>query len=177
MPAQLLPFRDFDPHDVVNIYALNSGQASAGTLVQIANSAGWLSTDTVSPSGPIGAAYNNTVSTRWSVTPRVKIAETGTVFGMLLDNAGVELDENGEKLIYKPQKMIEMGVVPSGVPARIVTRGIFLVSGVVGNPAAAGDAACLDHGGLFAATGAQIGSSVFLGQKDANGAIFVKLAV
>ena len=176
MPT-LLPFRDYSPHDVLNYYTLNSGTANKGTLVAIANTAGWLTTDTVNTVGNVGFTINNMLSTRWAITPQVKVCETGQPLGMLLYDAGVELDENGNKLIYNAQKGIEMQAVPSGAPVPIVTRGIFLVSGVYGNPSAAGNAACLDHGGLWAATGAQVGQSVFLGQKDANGNIFIRLSL
>lgn len=175
MPATLLPFRDFDPHNVLNYFALDSGNANKGTLVCITGQ-GWKSTDNLNLGSSVGAAYNNTLSVRWSITPRVCVANTGTVLGMLLYDAGVETDENGEKLIFHPQKSIELQAVPSGAPVPIVTRGVFLISGTLGNPAQGGDPGYIAPGGLISPTGTtQVGN--YLGQKDSNGYVFFKLSV
>lgn len=170
----LLPFRDFDAHDVLNYFALYSGQANKGTLVTVTGQ-GWLSTDNLN-TNPIGAQYNNTQSNRWSITPRVTPCNTGTPVGMLLYDAGVETDENGEKLIFHPQKTIELQAVPSGYPVPIVTRGVFLISGTLGNPANAGDLGYIAPDGLISPTG---GTAVgtYLGRKDANGYVFFKLTL
>lgn len=138
---QLLPFRQYDEHDVVNVFAYSGTlPVNAGTLVRPVAS-GWR-TDEANTQllGPVGANFAGTVSERWGTTPRVTAAGTGTnVIGMLL-YAVKEQDENGLLLKFNPRKAAEMQVALSGQTVPIATRGIFLVSGEFQGGAQAGDA-------------------------------------
>ena len=69
---RLRPFRDYDEHDVINLFAFGDSAVSlgvsdvvyAGSVVKIKT--GWSNSDeTQDMMGNVGAGYNNTVSTRW----------------------------------------------------------------------------------------------------------------
>lgn len=142
MPT-LLPFRDYCEHDVINLFAWSgSVPATKGTLVKPAGS-GWRTdeTDTDLGIGSPGATFANTVSLRYGTIPKVVAAGTGdSVIGMLLYDVR-ETDENGELLKFNPRKLAEMQSVLSGQTVPIVTRGIFLISGVFNGGVTAGAAA------------------------------------
>jgi len=59
-----------------------------------------------------------------------------------------EVDENGEKLIFKPRKAAEMQCAVSGQAVPIAIRGVFLYSGIAGDPTAQGVAYATGDGGL-----------------------------
>ena len=139
----LRPFRDYDEHDVINLFTLtdNSTDLSAdnskvnkGTLVQINTDDepnGWLNSDEAfgSLGNASGPTYGGTVSLRYGVTAKVKPCESGQVpLGITLYDMA-ERDENGEKLLYNPRKAEEMQVVLSGQSMPVATKGIFLYSG------------------------------------------------
>lgn len=151
--AQLLPFRQYDEHDVVNVFAFSGTlPVNAGTLVKPVAS-GWR-TDEANTQliGSVGASFANTVSVRYGTLPSVTPAGTGdNVIGMLL-YAVKEQDENGLLLKFNPRKAAEMQVVLSGQTVPIVTRGIFLVSGQWNGGTAgpqAGDAVFPSGAGLW----------------------------
>lgn len=140
MPT-LLPFRDYDEKDVINLYTFSGNfPVNKGTIVTVLDS-GFVpsTTDILEMIGYVGGAngYPNTVSQRFGAAPKVgPCAATNEPLGMLLYD-GRETDENGEKLVFKPRKAAEMEVFVTGQVAPIVTRGIFLYSGVAGgNPLA-----------------------------------------
>jgi hypothetical protein len=139
----LRPFRDYDEHDVINLFTLtdNSTDLSAdnskvnkGTLVQINTDDepnGWLNSDEAfgSLGNASGPTYGGTVSLRYGVTAKVKPCESGQApLGITLYDMA-ERDENGEKLLYNPRKAEEMQVVLSGQSMPVATKGIFLYSG------------------------------------------------
>ena len=102
------PLRDYDAHDVINLYAYTGDSLAKGNFVSVTR--GW---DTsVSPNnvhGQAGASYTNVFSPRWSITPRVGVATSGAAvgpLGMTLYTVG-ETDENGNKLLYDRQKQEE----------------------------------------------------------------------
>jgi hypothetical protein len=175
--VSIKPFRDFDPHDVINLYAYTGTSLAAGSFVAIAN--GWDSKQNVNIHGSAGAAYNNTVSPRWSIEARVGCATSGASvppLGMALYGVA-ETDENGEKLLYRPQKQTEMQVVLSGQALPIVTRGIFLYSGIQGSPSA-GSSLYVDMGGggglnVVGLAADKVG--VALGAKDTDGYALIKI--
>ena len=41
----LLPFRDYDEHDVINLFAYDGTSVNKGTLVKVKSANGWESTD------------------------------------------------------------------------------------------------------------------------------------
>jgi len=194
MAYKLRPFRDYDEHDVLNLFAydttgLTAGSINvgAGTLVKIAT--GWKNYDSGVELGGglefIGGAGTlqptNVVSQRYGVTAKVVSSTTGeTPVGMTLYGVR-DADENGELLKYKPRKAAEMQVVIPGQAVPVVTRGVFLVQGVLGTPAARGTAYAGGTGQITSSTGsagiANVAIGKFLGAADTNGETLVKLAL
>lgn len=194
MAYKLRPFRDFDEHDVINLFSYNttgltagSIDVGAGTLVKI--STGWKNYDSGVDLGGglefIGGAGtlqpNNVVSQRYGVTAKVIMSSTGeTPIGMTLYGVK-DADENGELLKYKPRKAAEMQVVIPGQAVPVVTRGIFLVQSVGGTPTAGGTAYAGISGQITASTGsggiANVAIGKFLGAADTNSETLVKLAL
>ena len=127
--STLRPFRDYDEHDVINLYKWSGSiPAYRGTIVSIKQ--GWTQSDELEMLGAVGAAYANVTSERYGVAAAVQAAGSGdaTPLGMLLHDVK-ETDENGEKLIYNPREAAEMEVSLSGHATPIVSRGVFLYSG------------------------------------------------
>ena len=194
MAYKLRPFRDYDEHDVLNLFSYDTTGLSAGsisitkgTLVKIAT--GWKNYDSGVELGGglefIGSAGTlsptNVVSQRYGVTAKVVYSNTGeTPIGMMLYDVK-DVDENGELLKYKPRKAAEMQAVIPGQAVPVVTRGVFLVQGVLGTPAAGGVAYAGLTGQITASTGTHPISNVaigrFLGAADTNGETLVKLAL
>lgn len=138
----LLPFRDYDEHDVVNLYSLD-GTGLAGQLVKVQgldldNELLW------SSSNPVGADFSDLgiYSQRFVNPAKVKATEGGEtinsgVLGLTLVDTR-EFDENGQKLILgHRRKANELSSVFSGETVPVVTKGIFMVgsAGYVGAPA------------------------------------------
>jgi len=95
-----------------------------------------------------------------------------------------DADENGELLKYYPRKAAEMQAVIPGQAVPVVTRGIFLVQGVLGTPLAGGTAYAGGTGQITSSTGnssagniANVAIGKFLGAADINGETLVKLAL
>lgn len=185
MPIQttLAPQRDFDNHDVINQFKWNPTGAyptNKGTIVKILS--GLMTDQTVQMLGSVGASYANTVSQRYGVQPSVAaVTSSGDqVLGMLLDDIR-EVDENGEKLIFKREKAAMMQVSMSGEPVRVVTRGWFVYSGVSGTAIAGEPAYASVDGNIMAVpagatvTATRVGT--FLGPKDSRGFVYLKLAL
>ena len=183
MPT-LMPLRDYDDHDVINLFAYsgdvsNGVVANAGTLVAIQGD-GWRNSVAASGSqaldpladlgGSVGASFNNTVSERYNVGAKL-IPATATVYpnGMLLYDVREE-DENGEKLIYNPRKAAEMGVTISGQASPIVTKGTFLYSGAT-LATAAGEMTTGTNGTTLHRVGMALGS------KDQNDHVLIHLDI
>ena len=138
---QLLPFRQYDEHDVINLFAYSGAlPVNEGVLVRPVAS-GWRTDEgTTQLLGDVGANFPNVVSERYGTRARVTAAGTGDrVIGMLLYPVK-ESDENGQLYKFNPRKAAEQGVVLSGQTVPIVTKGIFLVSGEFNGGGQAGDA-------------------------------------
>ncbi len=173
MPT-IKPFRDYDEHEVVNLFRWSGAvPTNKGTFCIIES--GWRSdVAPVDILGTIGAAYRNTVSPEWVVPASVSVAISGStnVFGMLLyDVRGV--DENNESLQFHPRKQHELQCVLSGQAVPILTRGVVLYSGILGT-AAPGNSVYIAAGGVPSATGTTAVGKV-LGEKDANGWQLLKI--
>ena len=142
----LKPFRSYDEHDVVNLFALNfntvnldadGAKIEKGVLVTVADN-GWKNTDEALDSHGLGGAttttapgksFANTVSLRYGTTARVAPTAAGEVpLGITLWDMA-ERDENGEKLLYHPRKAAEMQAVISGQTMPVLTKGIVLYKG------------------------------------------------
>lgn len=174
--ANLKPFRDYDEHDVINLFAVNAASANKGTVV-VANNGVTLtdatSLDNLSPYGnTLSAQYN----VPWTVSAAASGASKGSIVGLLLKDVRT-VDENGEKLIFNPRKAAEMDVIISGQAAPILTKGIVLVNGIVGTPGFGSGAAVSDAGGgdlkVVAYSSATVGK--FLGPTGADGYALLKV--
>ena len=194
MAYKLRAFRDYDEHDVLNLFSYDTTGLSAGSinitkgaLVKIAT--GWKNYDSGVELGGglefIGSAGTlsptNVVSQRYGVTAKVVVSTTGeTPIGMMLYDVR-DADENGELLKYNPRKAAEMQVLIPGQAVPVVTRGIFLVQGVLGTPSAGGTAYAGGTGQITASTGGggtvNVAIGKFLGAADTNGETLVKLAL
>ena len=125
---RLLPFRQYDEQEVVNLYALN-GTGVAGTFVSLQTfnpeDTDGYSTDT------IGGSFAGTTSVRYNVNNTVIPCTSGDtkyeVLGVTLNDTK-ETDENGNLLIFNPQKAAEMNVVVSGQAVPVLGRGIVTLT-------------------------------------------------
>ena len=143
--ADLKPFRSYDEHDVVNLFALDDdtvnlnvddAKIKKGKLVTVSN--GWKNTDEALDSHGLGGAtstsapgksFANTVSLRYGTTARVNPTASGVApLGITLWDMA-ERDENGEKLLYHPRKAAEMQAVISGQTMPVLTKGVVLYKG------------------------------------------------
>jgi len=185
---RLRPFRDYDEHDVLNLFAFGDSAVAlgvtdvvyAGSVVKIKT--GWSNADeTQDMIGNVGAGYDNTVSHRWGVTADVEYCNGGseTPLGITLYDVR-EYDENQEALKFNPRKADELQAVLTGQAVPIATKGTFLfASGAfVANGAAvtAGATIYASGNGQITPTpesNATIGKT--LGGPDSDGAVLVKL--
>lgn len=125
--AKLLPFRQIDENDVVNLFAFDGDSATRGLLVKLDSSNTWLPENEFELNNVSSNTYANTVTDRYSVKARVTTAGSGDKpLGMLMYDVA-ETDENGEKLIWHPRKAHEMQVSLSGQAVPVLTKGIVLL--------------------------------------------------
>ncbi len=186
MPT-LRPLRDIDQHDVLNYFAFNptgTYPATKGNFVKILS--GWSTEQQLAELGNPGAAFPNSVSQRYGIQPFVVTCTNSgdNAIGCMLYDVR-ETDENGERLIFKPDKAAKMQAVLSGQAVPIVTRGVVLYSGVNGGNTpvvgvTAGAAAYLASDGGISTTGALNNAFVtrvgtFLGPADKNGWVLLKI--
>jgi hypothetical protein len=176
--ANIKQFRDYDDHDVINLFTVNDASLNKGTFVQPSSSAGINLSDAtlVGSISPYSNSQSALFSVPWKVTAATSGKQPHEVVGMLLkDHRSV--DENGENLVFKPRKAAEMDVTTSGQAAPIVTKGVFLYSGIVGTPGFGSGAAIGDSSNgelkVVAYTTGCVGK--FLGAKDANGFALLKI--
>lgn len=135
----LRPFRDYDEKDVINLYTYSGAvvdatyqiQATKGTVVCVTGEGFRNDVEPLEMLGNFGAFnVSNWVGQRYGIVPKVTACGTGqNPLGMLLFDVR-ELDENQLPLKYNPRKAAEMEAVISGQAVPIVTRGIFLYSGI-----------------------------------------------
>jgi hypothetical protein len=139
MSTRLLPFRQYDDQDVINMFALvdaaindsvtGVGSGDAGVFVKV--SAGNFDLDPVSYASNsylgktdypfVGA--NSYPSVNLKVTPAAS-GDTTNCLGLTLRQTA-KYDENGEKLLYYRQKAEELMCVLPGQSVPVATRGIF----------------------------------------------------
>lgn len=180
----LLPFRDYSEHEVLNFYACDS-VATKGTLVAPVKSP-------ISGSGPLnlsssspGFSYPDSVTNNFNligyVTPVINYTGVPNAIGILLKDVR-EFDENGNKLVFNPRKAAEMDVIIKDTQAvPILTRGLVLINdldttdrGGGGGFPGIGDAAYIGNSGRMATDGVlKVGK--FLSAVDQNGYVLVKM--
>ena len=179
----LLPFRDYNEHEVINLYSCNT-VATKGTLVKLIAPVGQnvLNISNIS----VGNKFVNTLNNNFDILGQVEIVtgftDVPSALGLLLYDVR-ETDENGERLIFNPQKMAEMNVVLPKINAvPILTRGIVLINDIdetprlngSGGPPVLGAAAYAGNNGRIGVNGAiKIGK--FLSTKDSNGYCLMKV--
>lgn len=189
---RLAPFRDYDEHDVINLFAWDSasaptsfaGRIVAGTVVKVKT--GFSNTAELSMLGDVGASYDNVVSQRYGVPAEITAAGEADAapLGLMLFDVS-EHDENGELLKFNPSKAAEMQTCVLGQAVPVVTKGIFLINWVgganqdgsaptVGGAIYAHAAGYLSADPALGAGGApSLGKA--LGELDADGKVLIKL--
>ncbi len=146
---RLLPLRDYDEHDVINMFSYNGSTAAAGTFV-IAQLNDPDETDGWSAQS-VGASFDGVTSFRYEVKSKVIAATAGStkynVLGVLLNDV-METDENGLLLKFNPLRKAELQAVCSGEMVPILTKGLLRLhsSAYVGTPAP-GYVGVIDAGG------------------------------
>lgn len=171
------PFRMYDEHDVVNLFAFN-GTANKGTLVKV--STGWSNTDEnggiTGVANPHAATYGGTVSQYHVLTPRVTETTSGdNALGIVLNDVRLT-DDNGEFLIYKPARAAELSAVASGQAVPVLTKGLVLYKAAqisAGHKAFAFATGLISGATTVPAGATQVGK--FLGATDADGFALLKL--
>ena len=139
MANRLLPFRQYDENDVINLFAnaasdaspTTNGNGSAGVFVSI--QAGDFSNDPITyvDRTELSASYAHTRNqypeVQLKVTAAAAGAKAGEVIGVTLKQT-LEKDENEEKLLYNPVKKDELQAVLSGQAVPVVSRGVFTLT-------------------------------------------------
>ena len=144
MGNRLLPFRQYSEHEVVNMFALADafvnnnitgfGSGDAGIFVKVTN--GNLDLDPVtygnnSYLGNTAYPFLGQGGNQMYPSVSLKIAPTTGMNERPLGIALMEtaqFDENGQKLLYYPQKAAELQVLLPGKSVPVATRGIFTVT-------------------------------------------------
>jgi hypothetical protein len=144
--ANLKPFRDYDEHDVINLFAVNAASLNKGSVVVAEGNGVDFSNNLVIDDL---SSLGNAVSAKFNVPWTVKAAPSGSaksaIVGLTLKDVR-RFDENGEQLMYNPRKAAEMDVIVSGQACPILTKGIVLVGDIVGTPGFGSGAAVSDAG-------------------------------
>ena len=141
MALRILPFRQYSDHDVVNLYSViasdvntattDSGAGDAGLFVKVAD--GNFDNDPVTyqTNSYLGDTSYPFLGTT-EMYPEVNLKITGAkgedhCLGMTLFQTAKN-DENGEKLLYYPQKREELQAMLPGQAVPVATKGIFTLS-------------------------------------------------
>ena len=175
--TKLLPFRQYDDNDVINMFALEDDSTSvgAGTIVKVKDITDGLNADLAYEQG--GNNFLNTQGNAYSpeiVNPlKVEKADEGDVaIGITLRDIR-ETDENGEKLRFYPQKREELQCVVSGQTVPVASKGIFtlMASSFSGSsvPAPASELK-VSNSGLFATNGggSVVGTILATGKREGS---------
>jgi hypothetical protein len=140
MSLRLLPFRQYDENDVINIFSLATGSANNSTTdvgagdngVFVKISDGNFNQDiiTYGPASYLGKTdYPHVFDEAYPINPlTLTTAGSGDVpLGITLNQTARE-DENGEKLLYNATKREELQTVLPGQSVPVATKGIFTLS-------------------------------------------------
>ena len=140
MSLRILPFRQYDDNDVVNLYAAldsdvltsttGAGDGDAGVFVKV--NAGDFSLDPVSYASDDYLGKTDYSFVGRALYPKVNLkfepATSGNeVLGLTLLQTAKN-DENGEKLLYNPQKAVELQAALPGQAVPVATAGVFSVA-------------------------------------------------
>ncbi len=132
--TRLLPFRQYDENDVINFYSLDEITGQAGSVVQVSSA----NLDTATPNYVTRTDSNSWDATQGhalSLYPEVpyevsKVDGTGATvrpLGILLRDVR-SVDENGENMLYYPEKKEELQCVVSGEAVPVATKGLFTIN-------------------------------------------------
>jgi hypothetical protein len=156
MANRLLPFRQYNEHFVVNMFALDTslltlGNVATNTHAATGNHDAGLLVK-VKTGGDLGAGYSaspdvdsggtDTLDTYLGKTsyPHVASNANPEAFGKLDVAGGLDIclgvtlnqtltyDENGEKMLYYRQKALELQAVLPGEAVPVLTKGIIAVA-------------------------------------------------
>lgn len=171
MAHRLLPFRQYDENDVVNLFSLDATTLSTdlklmkpgdddinadGVLVSVTN--GNMTENDVIEVGEdsrFANNYSSPVGRNPYPTNPLKVAPAAsgvTPLGVTL-NQTLAVDENGESLLFNPIKKDELQAVLSGQTVPVLSKGIITVHENA------------THVGEFGAEPALIGKNVICGGK------------
>jgi len=181
MAIRILPFRQYAEEDVVNLFAnsaannavSDSGDGDAGVFVQV--TAGDLSLDPIQyeTNSYLGKTdYPFIGRDQYPVVPlKVSAADTDNAcLGMTLLQTA-QTDENGEKLLYYPQKKLETQSVLTGEAVPILTKGVVTLAAsanVNGANATVGDLTDFAPGNWLVISSATNGKVSGVAQDDAG---------
>ena len=140
MALRILPFRQYDDNDVINMFALQAAYVNTSTTGSSFGDAGVFVTTAVGnfDLDPITYATDSYLGkTDYpfvganqypSVSLKIKPATSGDgLLGITLRQTA-QTDENGEKLLYYPQKAEELQCVLPGQAVPVATRGLFTLT-------------------------------------------------
>jgi hypothetical protein len=171
--TKLLPFRQYDDNNVVNMFAYDGGEVGAGLLVKITSAD--LNSDAVQyGEGGFLNTIGNASSMYASVPHKVQLADSGdAALGILLRDVREE-DENGEKIRFYPEKKAELQCVASGEAVPVATKGIFTFTEAAfegGTVLAPMSTVAVRDGGLIGAAGsdAVVGMVLATGSRETQG--------
>ncbi len=139
--GNLLPFRQYDESNVINMFALNATGLN-GQLVTIEPTAQdpAATVAAYAAQAPNGVSFTNVGNYQYLVPRRVRPAaatdSVDSIIGITLHTTATQ-DENRNLLVNQPyERTIERGFVQTGFAVPIATRGLFTVklSNIVGTP-------------------------------------------
>lgn len=140
MALRLLPFRQYDEQDVINMFALTNGDAldsttsvgsgDNGVFVKVSNGDFNQEVITYGTNSYLGKTdYPFVGGDMYPTNPLEVTACTSGVIPLGLTlNQTAKTDENGEKLLYNTTKKEELQAVLPGQTVPVVTKGIFTLS-------------------------------------------------
>jgi len=190
MANRLLPFRQYNEHDVVNLFSLDTsaltladmthasnGAWDAGVIVKVTNgdmTQEPIANGTAQLQSYLGKTdYPHVGGNYYPEVPlKVSVANgTDIPLGVTLRQT-IAFDENGEKFLYYKQKLLELyGVLP-GEAVPVLTKGIVTVSAasvIAGAEPTFGGKVALGAGGKFRADNATntiVGTCLAIGDRD-----------
>lgn len=140
MALRLLPFRQYNEQDVVNVFALQNadvlesttgdGKGSNGVFVKVTDGNFDQDVITYGTNSYLGKTdYPFVGSDMYPTNPlEVAAAASGEIPLGLTLNQTAKTDENGEKLLYNATKKEELQAVLPGQSVPVATKGIFTLS-------------------------------------------------
>jgi len=194
MANRLLPFRQYNEHFVVNMFALDTaklslGVVSANTHAQSGDHDAGILVKVKGTGADLGAGYPTTANTALdsymgnTAYPHVGANHNPQAFGLFEPASGTDVvlgvtlnqtlayNENGEKMLYYRQKALEHQAVLPGEAVPVLTKGIITVAAngvVAGFEPTAGAEVALGAGGKFRSANGNtvVGTCLAVGDRD-----------